>query len=234
VDDRRALTPSRLGAATAAALLGAIGLAACSDDSAPEAGSTTPTTVAASVTTLARSEPASATEVAQEFLEAYGEFDADRALTYLTDDAITTGVGHAGNWGSEDAFRLETAFDEAQAILQSVTGCEEKEAAAGTSVRCAFDLHAFHSDEIGLGPFTDNYWDIVVSDGKITSAIVTWAYLTNGFSAQLWTPFQTWVSSTHPEDIAAMYLGGNAAVTEESARLWEQRTREWADTQAPQ
>ena len=94
---------------------------------------------------------------------------------------------------------------------------------------CGFDLHAFHSDEIGRGPYTDNYWDLVVRDGKVASAQSTWAYLTNGFSNEMWTPFQSWVASTHPLDIQLMYVGQAPAMTEESIRLWEQRTREYAD-----
>jgi hypothetical protein len=217
--------------AAAVVVVGGLALVGCSDDSGPEAASTTPTTIAAT-TTAAPAEPASATEVARGFVDAYGEFDADEALSYLTEDAIRTGAGNAGSWGSEDAFRLETAVSEAQAIEQTITGCEEQgESAAGTSVHCAFDVHGFHSDEIGRGPYTDNYWDLVVRDGKIDSAVSMWGAFTNGFSAEMWAPFQTWVGSTHPGDLAAMYLGGSAVVSEESVRLWEQHLREWADTQ---
>jgi hypothetical protein len=218
--------------------VGAFVLGACDDSSDPQTAAVQRTTVAdssdataASSTAASPAEPASAVEVARGFLEAYGDFDADRALTYLTEDAIKTGAGDAGSWGSEDAFLLERAVSEGQALEQTITGCEEQgESAAGTVVRCAFDLHAFHSDEIGLGPYTGNHWDLVVRDGKITSAIATWDYFKNGFSAELWAPFKTWVASTYPEDVSAMYIGAGAANTEESARLWEQRTREWADT----
>ena len=86
----------------------------------------------------------------------------------------------------------------------------------------------FRSDEIGRGPYSDNYWDIVVSDGKITSAVPTWAYLTNGSSAEMWVPFQAWVASTHPEDLQTMYPG-EPVPTEESMRLWDERTGEWAE-----
>jgi hypothetical protein len=169
--------------------------------------------------------------VAEAFLDAYGDLDADRALTYLTEDAVATGGGHAGSWGSTEGFRLNVAMNEAQRIEQMLTGCEESgDSAAATTVRCTFDMHAYHSDEIGLGPYTDNYWDLVVRDGKITSALATWAYITNGFSNELWVPFQTWVSSTHPEDFPAMYLGASVLQTEESVALWRQRIREWAET----
>jgi hypothetical protein len=95
-------------------------------------------------------------------------------------------------------------------------------------VRCGFHFHAFRSEEAGVGPFTDNWWDLVVRDGKITSAGVTWSFLTNGFSDNVWVPFQSWVASTYPQDLQVMYIGGFVAVTEESIALWEQRTQEWA------
>jgi hypothetical protein len=215
-------------------VVGVYVLAACDDQSEPRAASTSTTLGAgsasgASSTTVA---PAARTpaQVAKDFLDAYRDFDADRALTYLTEDAIAKGAGDAGSWGSPEGFRLDVALTKAQHIEQMLTGCKVRgESAAGTTVRCGFDLHAFHSDEIGRGPYTDNYWDLVVRDGKVTSAASTWAYLTNGFSNEMWTPFQTWVASTHPLDIQLMYVGNAPAMTEESVRLWEQRTREYAD-----
>jgi hypothetical protein len=108
---------------------------------------------------------------------------------------------------------------DAQHFFVSVFGCvQQGVSGTGVAVRCAFDYHLFRSDEIGRGPYTDNYWDIVVSDGKITSAVQTQAYLTNGSSAEMWQPFQAWVTSTHPED-SSPAVGD--PTTEEAMRLWE-------------
>jgi hypothetical protein len=219
-------------AAAAVLVVGGLALAGCSDGSASKATSES-TSVAASSTRAAPAKPASATDVARSFVEAYGAFDADQALTYLTEDALATGAGGAGiSWGTRDGFRLDVALSEAQGLRQMVTGCDKQGvSAAGTAVRCDFDLlHAFRSEEIGRGPFTDNYWDLVVRDGKITSAVSIWAYLKNGFSAEMWAPFKAWVASTHPLDVQVMYLGGTAAVTEESIALWEQRLWEWVES----
>jgi hypothetical protein len=222
MSDRRAFTRC----AAAPLVVGVLVVAGCSDNSAPDAASST--TVRTSTTTVA---PASAAETADAFLAAYGTFDTDQALSYLTEDAVATGTGSAGEWGSEDAFRLELAMEEAQGVEQTFKGCEEQgETAEGTALRCEFDFHAFRSEEAGVGPFTDNWWDIVVRDGKVTSAKVTWSFLTNGFSDNVWVPFQAWVASTHPQDLPVMYVGGFVAVTEESIALWEQRTQEWADS----
>jgi hypothetical protein len=216
-------------AVAAAMMFSGLGLGACSDDTTePGAAATPDPTVAASTTTDA---PASAAETAEAFLTAYGAFDTDQALSFLTEDAVATGAGSAGEWGSEDAFRLEHAMEEAQGVEQRVTGCvEQGESADGTAVRCDFDFHAFRSEAAGVGPFTDNWWDIVVRDGKVTSARVTWSFLTNGFSDDVWVPFQAWVASTYPQDLGVMYVGGFVAVNEESIALWEQRTQEWAET----
>jgi hypothetical protein len=211
-----------LGQAAAGFVISALVLAGCADDAGNEAAPP-----ASMATTVALAPE----DVAREFLDAYGAFDADQAMTFLTDDALADGAGHAGSWGSEEDFRMEVAFDEASGNVQILRGCEPQgDSAEGTAVRCGFDVHAFHSEEIGLGPYTDNYWDLVVDDGKVTSAVATWAFLTNGFSAEVWSPFQAWVASTHPEDLPAMYLGNSAVITEESIRLWEQRTQEWAAT----
>ena len=79
----------------------------------------------------------------------------------------------------------------------------------------------FRSDEVGLGPYTDNYWDLVVRNGKITSVAGARAYITNGSSAERWEPFQRWVASTHPEDLQTMYPVGELRITEEAIRLWD-------------
>ena len=93
-------------------------------------------------------------------------------------------------------------------------------------------MHALRSDEIGLGPYTANYWDLVVSDEEIVSATWNWAFMTNGFSEEMWEPFADWVSAEHPEDVSVMYTDASQTsqrMSQESVRLWEERTREYAD-----
>jgi hypothetical protein len=109
---------------------------------------------------------------------------------------------------------------------------------SGVSLVCAFDMHGIKSDEIGLGPYIDNYWNLTVRDGRIDSACQRMAYLSNGFSKQMWEPFAAWVRVEHPGDIVAMYTDESQEmqrVTEDSNRLWELRTAEYvaAVTQNP-
>jgi hypothetical protein len=168
--------------------------------------------------------------VARGFLSAYGSFDADRALTYLTNDAIAKGI--AESWDTPVEFRLGLAHYRAQGYKQTVKDCEQVgNSESGVSLVCTFDMHAIRSDEIGLGPYTDNRWNLTVRDGKIVSAKQHIAFRTNGFSEQMWEPFAHWVRVEHPDDVLAMYVDESQEmqrVTTESNRLWEQHTAEYA------
>ena len=89
--------------------------------------------------------PQTAEEVARGFVEAYGAFDADRALSYLADDADITGLI---DWftsdemqGTRDELRLVISLQQAQHLQQMLDSCNElSSSATGTSVRCTFDF----------------------------------------------------------------------------------------------
>jgi hypothetical protein len=171
--------------------------------------------------------PDQADAVAGKFLAAYGSFDADKAITFLTDDAI------ARRWGTPEQLRLDFAYNRAVGYKQTMIGpyCAQMgNSESGISLQCAFEMDASGSDEIGLGPYTGNYWRLTVRDGKIVSAERDIAFMTNGFSDHIWEPFAEWVSVEHPDDVLAMYTDesqGMQRVTEDSIRLWEQRTAEY-------
>ena len=119
---------SILTTAGAAAVLVLV-LAACDDSAEPTAAVSSSTTVAASSTTSATVAPVELPpeQVARDFLEAYGAFDADAALTYLTEDGIATGSGHTGNgWGSPDGFRGEVSLAQAQHFYETVTAARTR------------------------------------------------------------------------------------------------------------
>ena len=167
--------------------------------------------------------------LAREFLDAYGSFDADRALSYLTTDAIAQGVVEEDRTTLEQ-LRLGIASERALGYKQTINGCEHQgNSASGVSLRCAFDFHVIGSDEIGLGPFTGNYWNLTVRDGKIVSAQREVEF-NNGFGDQIWEPFAKWVSIEHPDDALALGTDesqGMQPVTADSIRLWEQRSAEY-------
>jgi hypothetical protein len=164
-----------------------------------------------------------AEEVAMKFVEAFGAFDGERAITYLADNAYLQ-----MDATTPEEVPVFTSFLEAQGYEQiPVEECSVTDSSAlGTAVRCRFDWHAIRSDEIGLGPYP-GYWDLTVRDGEIGSVSLHWEI--ERFSPEMWDPFRDWVSKNHPKDFAVMYVGGgtNFSLTEESIRLWERRSREY-------
>jgi hypothetical protein len=203
------------------AVLAAIGLVACSGPGDTPRGGNAPTPGAA------EAPETNAKEVATSFLEAYGAFDADRAITYLADDADLSGLGAEGT----RQFGLLVSFLEAQGYKQMLAPCEETgNSSAGTYVRCAFDFHAIRSDEIGRGPFSGSYFDLTVRDGQIVR--VSNYFETEEFSPQMWEPFAEWVSSTYPGDAAVMYNEDltDYQLSEESIALWNTHSRGYVKT----
>lgn len=212
------------------AVLAAIGLVACSGPGDTPRGENAPTPEAA------EAQETNAKRVATSFLEAYGAFDADLAITYLADDADITemaaSVGAQGVEGTLEEFRLLIALLEAEGYKQMLAPCEETgSSSAGTDVRCEFDFHAIRSDEIGRGPYSGSYFDLTVRDGEIVRASVYWEIVK--LSPQMWEPFAEWVSTTYPEDAALMYEDDSYSgvrLTEESIALWNRHSREYVKT----
>lgn len=179
-------------------------------------------------------EETSAEDIAMGFIAAYGDLDADLAITYLANDAdiseLMTSVGAAGIEGTVKEFRQLISLLEAQGYKQMSNSCKELPRAADeTRLVCTFDVHNLRSDEIGRGPFSGSYFDLTVRDGEIVRASTHWDI--GGFSPQMWEPFARWVSKAYPDDAALMYEGGftGARLTDESIRLWERHTRGYAD-----
>jgi hypothetical protein len=166
---------------------------------------------------------AGAVDVARGFLDSFGDLDADRAISYLADDAsiqldVTT----------PEELPLQLSFWEATGFDQMVGSCEEPfRTATGTHVRCPYSFHALRSDEIGRGPYHGSYWDLTVREGEIVE--VSSYFEIERFSPQMWEPFQDWVTSEYPKDYQVMYCcgGSNYRLTKRSIRLWEQHTREY-------
>ena len=174
-------------------------------------------------------------EVATSFIEAYGAFDAEQAITYLADDAdisaLITSVGAQGVEGTLEEFRLLVSLLEATGYKQTLTSCEAQgSSASGTSVHCTADYHNFRSDEIGKGPFSGSSFDLTVRDGEIVQARTDFGI--EEFSPQMWEPFATWVSKAYPEDAAVMYADEThtgVRLSEESIGLWERHTRGYVE-----
>jgi hypothetical protein len=172
-------------------------------------------------------EPATASpvEIATAFVEAYAAFDMDEAFSYLAADA------NLSQLGGKEQMRRWNRLSEAQGFKRLLDSCEEGTSSTyGTNVRCMYDFHGIRSDEIGLGPYSGNWFDFRIREGQIVS--VSGHMDLNEFSPQMWEPFREWVAEAYPEDVAIMYTNSSQTeerLTEESIALWEQRSREYVD-----
>jgi hypothetical protein len=177
---------------------------------------------------------ANAEEIATSFVEAYGAFDAEEAITYLAPDAaileLIGSVGaHRGVEGTPEELRLLISLLRAEGYRQTLDSCETQgDSASGTIVHCTFDFHLFGSDRLGFGPYAGSSFDLTVLDGKIVRAGAS--FEVEEFSSQMWDPFEAWVSEAYPEDATAMYedeTHGGVRLSEESVRLWRRHVREY-------
>ena len=188
-------------------------------------GTTTPAVEPSLVAPLGPAE-----EVARSFLDAFGAFDAKRAMTYVADDADLTGMDGFPEATSESLSML-TSFLEAFRWDQTITSCEALPGAiAGdTVVVCEFEWHGLRSDEIGQGPFGDSEFVVTVRDAEIVEA--AWYWNIQKFSGQMWDPFAAWVSETYPNDVELMYQDGqtNFRLGPGSIRLWDHHGREYVN-----
>jgi hypothetical protein len=221
--ERKPVRPSRmllLGVTTAAVLLIAlIVVLVQARDNAPATVQAPVAVEAAENTVNARAE-----KVATGFLEAFGAFDVDKAMTYLADDATIASLS------AQDDPRLLLSWLEATGYKQILHSCEAVGNSASSSVRCTFDFNGLRSREIGRGPFGGSSFDLVVRDGKIVQASQNWGI--EKFSPQVWEPFASWVSTAHPKDAAVMYVDesySSARLTKQSIRLWERNTQRYVD-----
>ena len=214
--------------AVAAALLV---LAACDGGGEPPPTDDEPTSAAAD---------AEAEEIASNFVEAYGAFDAEEAITYLADDADILGLigsigAHRGVVGTPNELPLLLSLLRAEGYRQTLDPCEAQgESASGTLVHCTFDFHLFGSDRLGLGPYGGSSFDLVVLDGEIVRAAASFEI--EDFSSEMWEPFEAWVSEAYPEDATAMYEDDThtgVRLSEESVRLWKRHVREYVQEMQP-
>ena len=169
-------------------------------------------------------------EVAKGFMEAYGTFDANRAIGYLAPDAnVGQLISSIGEVHDGPGLRLSIDWLKAVGYEQQLHSCRERSpSAAATGVRCSFDLHLLRSSEIGKGPYGPAEIDFTISEGKIVYAS-GWNFdFEKAFSSEMWEPFDRWVSHRYPEDVALMYQDethSGPRLTDASIRRWEVRTQ---------
>lgn len=169
-------------------------------------------------------------ETARAFVEAYrGSFDVDEAFTYLAADPEPAGFDPV------DEERLLARFLEATGSKLFDLHCEELSASAeGTLVSCTYMSHDFFSDEMGLGPYRPDGFELTIVDGKIVSIAEAVGEVIDfsdpeGFSKQIWEPFAAWIGDNHLDDVTVMYdpYPTGWRISEESIPIWEQHLREY-------
>ena len=201
----------RIGWVAAAAAAAAVIAALVLVDASRDDGSGTP---AGPVDTGA------ATELASDFVDALAAYDADRAASYLADDAgiqLRTSTLDAGSMGPQLRWTRAAGWR----LLPGRCELESVSAPAAT-VACAYDNHGLGSERLGRGPFPDNVLRLTVVDGEIVSGVEV--IVSDGFEVTMWEPFTSWLLSNHPDEAGFMYDDWPGAMvpalSERSARLW--------------
>jgi hypothetical protein len=165
-----------------------------------------------------------AERAAAEFLGAFADFDADAVGSRLATGASTEGIV------TEDVqdYRQAIALYQARGYEQQLGSCQQV-AATPTAlvVRCPFSYHLLGSRELGVGPFEGSTFGVTVDNesGTISGVVNTW--VDSEFMREVGDPFTSWVTATHPEAEATMWVDGEPATTPESLALWEQYRLEY-------
>jgi hypothetical protein len=138
--------------------------------------------------------------VAVGFMEAAHAYNLDHAVSLVAEDAKLNDAVDIDDW------RDGLAWDEALRFSLADLSCREgKTTSAGTAVQCSYSFHALGSEELGRGPYGGGVANLVVRDGKVTSLEEDWPFLTNGFSDEMWEPFEAWVYQQDPDAARILY-----------------------------
>ncbi|HET9258824.1 MAG TPA: hypothetical protein VFP42_01705 [Acidimicrobiia bacterium] len=162
--------------------------------------------------------------VANEYLDAYANFDVDRVASMLAEDAVVVPWEPNANrtdWQSDLRYLDAVGFE----LL--VGECREiPPLAEGSRVNCEYEAHGFGSDRIGLDPFGGSLFRLVINDGKVTRSDMGFNF--TDFAGTMWFPFQDWILENHSDDYAVMYESENLSrQTDDALALWEQRVEDY-------
>ena len=104
-------------------------------------------------------------DLALGYEEAIASHDADRAASYLSDNALV-------KLGGLDRLRLLVAWDRATGFESIVSACEPVgSSSSGIEVRCPYDFQGMRSDELGLGPFGGSTDTFRIQNDKIVRGV---------------------------------------------------------------
>ncbi len=169
--------------------------------------------------------PTRPVQVAAAYVDAYGRYDRPLLKSLLAGNALAS-------WLSLDQFNRADEAIEFRVLLDRCTALDSS--SAGTRVNCSFHVHALGSEQLGLGPFGNNQFLVMVRDGKIVESQINFTYATNGFNIQVWEPFVAWVTLHYPKDIPRMIDGANNALTDAtSIELWHKHIADYIAAKSP-
>jgi hypothetical protein len=166
---------------------------------------------------------ASPVSVANAFMAANSEYDANAVWVLLAPDSEAKLAGLA-------ALASEADWERAVGWVEISEGCEQKSNGPdGTLVACPFIRETDWIRALGLEPVTNNIYEILVAEGQIQSVVET----DNGETStdgmfEAFRMFRAWVSRNHPDDGARMYGSGDQVLLDPDAiALYEQYTDEF-------
>jgi hypothetical protein len=206
VDETRSRGPLvGIAAAVVVLVIGGLALIQLTDDSDVAAG--TPT------------------EIATEYVEAYGAFDAEKVASMLAEDAevLPWESWEPRDWQADlrylDAAGFQFTFDE----------CIEQTSEAGVVVvHCPYEAVGLGSDQIGMDPFGSHVFRVGVEDGQVVSSSMGFNF--SRFADGMWFPFQAWIQAFHPDDFAVLYVESTLSrQTDDAIALWEERVQGYVD-----
>lgn len=205
---RRAWVAGAVAAAAAVIIIWALGLTTAKPQSIspPPAG------------------PARPEDVAAAYADAYASYDRPRMMSLLAGDALA-------NWPDlSDTNRGDEAI-EFRILLDSCTALYP--VGAGTRVQCTFDVHALGSEQLGLGPYSNNRFLMTVERGKIIATENSFEFVNNGFAIEMWEPFVAWVTQHYPKDVPVMIDdNNNPRPTAKSVKLFHKHIAEYVAAKA--
>jgi hypothetical protein len=173
----------------------------------------------------AGSRPGQAEQTAAAFVDAYGRYDRTLLKSLVGGDALV-------HWASLDRSNRQDEAMQFRVLLDHCTALDTT--STGTRVTCTFDMHGLGSEQLGLGPFTDNQFDLTVRDAKIVESGMNFAYGTNGFAGEVWEPFFDWVTQHYPKDVARMIDGnGDPLPDATSIELFDQHIADYVAVKTP-
>jgi hypothetical protein len=162
---------------------------------------------------------ASPASVANAYMEALANLDAEAALALFAPD------GTAAYPGGNDLSQTSALFDWYRATGWETTPGECTEISTGeggTLVECPNEFEDAWGRALSHAPIGGEV-QVLVSDSEIATLVLVLDEEYGG----IWETFRIWIDENHPDDFDLMYAPNGPLLDDESIALWEQYTAEF-------